>query len=93
MAEISIIIPCYNVAEYLPRCLDALMGQTYQEWEKYRQMNPNAKAFLLRADTYLTAPISEADAEKYGIIQIFGWNDSVMDYIHYCITEKKDEHD
>ena len=64
-----------------------------KSWKKYRKMNPNAKAFLLRADTYLTAPISEADAEKYGIIQIFGWNDTVMDYIHYCITEKKDEHD
>ena len=63
-----------------------------KSWKKYRQMNPNAKAFLLRADTYLTAPISEADAEKYGIIQIFGWNDSVMDYIH-CITEKEHEHD
>ena len=69
-------------------------GQGWLEsWKKYRKMNPNAKAFLLRADTYLTAPISEADAEKYGIIQIFGWNDSVMDYIHYCITEKEHEHD
>ena len=64
-----------------------------KSWMKYRQMNPNAKAFLLRGDSYLTSPISEADAEKYGIKQIFGWNDSVMDYIHYCITEKMDEHD
>jgi 60 kDa SS-A/Ro ribonucleoprotein len=62
-------------------------------WKKYRKLNPKAKAFLLRGDTYLTAPISEADAEKYGIIQIFGWNDSVMDYIHYWIKEKNDEHD
>lgn len=64
-----------------------------KSWKEYRQMNPIAKAFLLRADSYLTAPISEADAEKYGIVQIFGWNDSVMDYIHYHITEKNDEHD
>ena len=64
-----------------------------KSWKKYRKLNPNAKAFLLRGDSYLTAPISEADAEKYGIIQIFGWNDSVMDYIHYYITEKKDEQD
>ena len=60
-----------------------------KSWKKYRQMNPNAKAFLLRGDSYLTSPISEADAEKYGIIQIFGWNDSVMDYIHWCIKEKE----
>lgn len=58
-------------------------------WKKYRKINPNAKAFLLRADSYQSSPISEEDAEKYGIFQIFGWNDSVMDYIHYCITEKE----
>ena len=64
-----------------------------QSWKRYRQLNPNAKAFLLRGDSYLTSPISEDDAEKYGIKQIFGWNDSVMDYIHYCIKEKEDKHD
>ena len=64
-----------------------------KSWKKYRKMNPNAKAFLLRADTYLTAPISEADAEKYGIVQIFGWNDSVMDYIHYQIKKREEDHD
>lgn len=64
-----------------------------KSWKKYRKLNPQAKAFLLRADSYQSSPISEADAEKYGIIQIFGWNDSVMDYIHYWIKEKKDEHD
>ncbi|MBQ9337412.1 MAG: hypothetical protein IJS14_08965 [Lentisphaeria bacterium] len=62
-------------------------------WKKYRKLNPKAKAFLLRADSYQSSPISEADAEKYGVIQIFGWNDSVMDYIHYWIKEKNDEHD
>ncbi|MBR4667020.1 MAG: hypothetical protein IKO93_24345 [Lentisphaeria bacterium] len=64
-----------------------------KSWKKYRKLNPEAKAFLLRADPYQSSPISEADAEKYGIIQIFGWNDSVMDYIHYWIKEKNDEHD
>ena len=64
-----------------------------KSWKKYRKLNPKAKAFLLRGDSYLTAPISEADAEKYGIVQIFGWNDSVMDYIRYRITEKQNGHD
>ncbi|MBO4304523.1 MAG: hypothetical protein J6A21_08055 [Lentisphaeria bacterium] len=59
-----------------------------KSWKAYRKINPKAKAFLLRGDSYLSAPISEKDAEKYGIVQIFGWNDSVMDYIHYRITEK-----
>ncbi|MBQ9194687.1 MAG: glycosyltransferase, partial [Bacteroidales bacterium] len=28
MPEISIIIPCYNVQTYLPRCLDSLLAQS-----------------------------------------------------------------
>lgn len=30
---ISVIIPVYNVEEYLSRCLDSIMGQTHAEWE------------------------------------------------------------
>lgn len=31
--KISIIIPVYNIAEYLPRCLDSLINQTYKNLE------------------------------------------------------------
>lgn len=30
MAKVSILIPCYNVGEYLPRCLDSILASTYQ---------------------------------------------------------------
>lgn len=30
---VSIVIPVYNVAEYLPECLDSLLGQTYDQLE------------------------------------------------------------
>lgn len=33
MKKISIIIPCYNVAEYLPQCLDSIFNQTYKNIE------------------------------------------------------------
>lgn len=33
MKKLSIIIPCYNVEKYLPRCLDSLMMQTLGEIE------------------------------------------------------------
>ncbi len=31
--KVSFIIPCYNVEEYLPRCLDSLMNQTLKDIE------------------------------------------------------------
>ena len=31
--KISIIVPIYKVEDYLPQCLDSLVGQTYQNME------------------------------------------------------------
>ena len=28
---ISVIVPVYNVEEYLPRCLESILGQTYRD--------------------------------------------------------------
>ena len=33
MDLISVIVPVYNVAAYLPQCLDSILGQTYRELE------------------------------------------------------------
>ncbi|MBO6009915.1 MAG: glycosyltransferase family 2 protein [Ruminobacter sp.] len=33
MPKISVIIPIYNVEEYLPACLDSLLSQTFTDWE------------------------------------------------------------
>ena len=33
MPKVSIIIPCYNQAEFLPETLDSVLAQTYQDWE------------------------------------------------------------
>ena len=31
--EISVIVPCYNLAEFLPEALDSVAAQTFQDWE------------------------------------------------------------
>ncbi len=30
---ISISVPCYNVAPFLPRCLDSIIAQSFRDWE------------------------------------------------------------
>ena len=33
MVKVSIGVPVYNVAEYLPQCLDSILNQTFQDFE------------------------------------------------------------
>ena len=29
---ISVIVPCYNVMEYLPKCVESILSQTYKKF-------------------------------------------------------------
>ena len=56
-------------------------------WKQYRRRNPAAKAFLLRLDAYRTQPFPPDEAESLGIHQIFGWSDTVVDYMRLALEK------
>lgn len=61
-ALISIIIPCYNAAPWLHRCLDSVLAQTYKNWE----------ALLINdGSTDTTAEILEEYAERDARFRVF----------------------
>lgn len=33
MCEISIIVPVYNVEQYLEKCVDSILNQTFKDFE------------------------------------------------------------
>lgn len=33
MPEVSIVVPVYNVQDYLPKCIDSILAQTYKDFE------------------------------------------------------------
>ena len=60
----------------------------FAAWKKYRKINPAAQAFIIRLDSYRTTPIPENEAEEYGVWQIFGWNDNVIEYMRFILQRQ-----
>jgi hypothetical protein len=60
-------------------------------WKEYHKKNPDAVAFILRGDSYVSQPIDYRTAKELNVYQIFGWNDSVIDYIKFIIRQLKNE--
>lgn len=70
-AKVSIIIPCYNIAEHLSKCIESVLAQTYQDFE-----------LLLVNDgsTDNTLKIIEAFAEKDMRIKVFTHENKGVSY-------------
>ena len=60
-------------------------------WKEYHKKNPDAVAFILRGDSYVSQPIDDRTAKELNVYQIFGWNDSAIDYIKFIIRQLKNE--
>ena len=58
-------------------------------WKEYHRRFPKAVAFVLRGDSYMTSPIPDDEAKKLNVYQIFGWNDSVIDYMKFVLEKRK----
>lgn len=65
--KISIIVPVYNVAEYLPQCLDSLVNQTY----------PNLEIICVNdGSTDNSKEILDEYSKKYDSIRVFDQHNS-----------------
>ena len=58
-------------------------------WRKYHRRHSDAVAFVLRGDTYMTSPIDEKTARDLNVYQIFGWNDSVVEYMKFVLASRR----
>lgn len=70
-SKISVIIPAYNIAEYLPRCLDSVINQTYKNIE-----------IIVISDGSLDGTnevINEYADKDYRIVPVFKDNTGVSD--------------
>lgn len=66
---ISIIIPVYNVAQYLPQCLDSVVNQTYQHLEIIciNDGSTDSSATILHQYASLDSRITIIDQENHGL--------------------------
>ena len=61
----------------------------FASWKEYHKRFPKAVAFVLRGDSYMTSPIPEDEAKRLNVYHIFGWNDSVIDYMKFVLENRK----
>ena len=54
MAKISVIIPVYNTAEYLEKCIESVLAQTFRDFE------------VMLVDDGSTDGVSPAMCDTYG---------------------------
>ena len=59
---VSVLIPVYNVAQYLPKCLDSIVNQTYQQLQVVVVDDGSSDKSLFIAKDY---------AAKYPFVEVY----------------------
>lgn len=82
---VSIIIPCYNQAQYLPEAVDSVLSQTFKEWECIivSDGSPDNVAEVAKVFTGKDSRIKFYDTENRGpsAARNFGIEKAVGEYI------------
>ena len=78
---VSVIVPCYNVEQYLPKCIDSILYQTYKDLEVWLV---DDGSFLSMTDPPMLPELSVMNMQrrmlvsKLSIRKMAGWQMLVM---------------
>lgn len=91
MAAISIIVPCHNVAAYLPKCLDSLINQTFRDIDIVTINNASTDDSLVILKKYAArdSRIKVLDTEIAGLAHArnIGLDNSDSEYVMFCDSD------
>lgn len=79
---VSVIVPIYNVEDYLPRCLDSILTQTYENLEIILVNDGSTDSSDRIIDTYLKQDERIVKVEHQGNRGLFQARLSGVDYAH-----------
>lgn len=92
MNTVSVIIPVYNVEQYLPKCLDSVIGQTYRELEIIcvNDCSPDNSAEILQQYALKDVRIKIINREKNGGLSAArntGMSAATGEYIYFIDSD------
>ena len=92
MPKVSVIIPVYNVEEYLPRCLDSIINQTYTDLEIIcvNDCSPDKSSVVIDEYAKKDSRIKIINREKNGGLSAArnsGINAATGDYLYFIDSD------
>jgi glycosyltransferase involved in cell wall biosynthesis len=63
-SEVAVVIPCYNIEQYLPRALNSVLAQTYRDFWIYAVNDGSADSTLQILDEYSHCCVSISQAHS-----------------------------